>query len=535
MSTSTTAARTTTVRSFDPTFQAAVRLGLLFAVIKLALHIATNLWEAHIGYGDFRDELYYLICGRHLAWGYVDHGPIVALQARLAEIFFGQSLAGIRMFSAMAGAVRVLLTGILAWSLGGRRAAQTLAMIGVLFAPQYLGLDSYLSMNSFESIFWMGCLLSLIMILRGADQARCWTLFGICAGVGLLNKPSMTFFLIALLLGLLLTPQRRLLFTRWAAIGVALLVVIALPNLIWQITNHWPTLEFLHNGRIHNKNIKLAPLPFLGKQILNLQPLAIFIWVPGLVWLLRNPQAKLWRWIGYTYLIFLAAMMAMYAKDYYVVPIYPVLFAAGGIAWERGFAARPSVMSNRAFAFPIYETLLIAGGLFVLPMAIPVMHPDAWLRYAKATHLYKAGGNTENNSSGPLPQFYADRFGWQEEVDQVTHIYRSLSPGDQARVGILGSNYGEASAINFLGRGLPFAISGHNNYWLWGPHGYTGDLMIIINGATPDEMRQFYDSVEVAGRMDHPLSMPFEHRNIYLVRGRKKNLTTDWESLKFYF
>jgi hypothetical protein len=535
MPTVTATARTTVVRSSDPTFRAAIQLGLFFAAIKLALHIATNLWEAHIGYGYFRDELYYLICGRHLAWGYVDHGPIVALQARLAETFFGHSLVGIRMLSAAAGAARVLLTGILAWSLGGRRPAQSLAMIGILLAPQYLGIDSYLSMNSFESIFWMGCLLSLIMILRGTNQARCWIFFGICGGVGLLNKPSMTFFLLALLLGLLLTPQRKLLLSRWAAVGVALLIIIALPNLIWQISNHWPTLEFLHNGRVHNKNVKLAPLPFLGKQILNLQPLTIFIWAAGLVWLLRNPQAKIWRWIGYTYLIFLIVMMALYAKDYYVVPIYPVLFAAGAIAWERRFASRRSVMANRILAFPIYEALLVVFGLIVLPMSIPVMQPDAWLKYTKATHLYNASSNTENDSSGPLPQFYADRFGWQEEVDQVTQIYQSLSPDERSKVGILGSNYGEASAINFLGRDLPFAVSGHNNYWLWGPHGYTGDLMIIINGATPDEMRKFYNSVEIAGRMNHPLSMPFEHRNIYLVRGRKKNLSLDWESLKFYF
>ncbi|MBS1823302.1 MAG: glycosyltransferase family 39 protein [Acidobacteria bacterium] len=529
------AARTTFVHSSDITLREAVRLALVFAAIKLALHIVTNLWEAHIGYGYFRDELYYLICGRHLAWGYVDHGPIVALQARLAETLFGHSLAGIRLFSAAAGAGRVLLTGILAWSLGGRRPAQVLAMIGILLAPQYLGLDSFLSMNSFESIFWMGCLLSLIMILRGANEARWWILFGICGGIGLLNKPSMTFFLLALLLGLLLTPQRRLFNSRWAAIGVGLLVALALSNLIWQVSNHWPTLEFLHNGRVHNKNVELAPLPFLATQVLNLQPLSIFIWAAGLVWLLRNPLAKTWRWIGYTWLIFLSMMMALHAKDYYAIPIYPVLFAAGGIAWERRFAFRRSVVSNRVFAFPVYEALLVVFGLVVLPLSIPVMKPDTWLRYTKATHLDRATGSTENNKTGPLPQFYADRFGWQEEVDQVTRIYRSLPPEDRAKAGIFGSNYGEASAINFLGHDLPFAVGGHNNYWLWGPHGYTGEVMIVVNGATPEEMRRFYDSVEVAGRMDNPFAMPYEHRNVYLVRGRKKNLTADWNEQKFFF
>src|SRR4051812_11103391 len=235
MSHSTATATSTVVRPTDYSLRSALVLALIFAGIKLALHIATNLWEAHIGYGYFRDEFYYLICGRHLAWGYVDHGPIVALQARFSELVFGHSLAGIRMLSALAGAKRVLLTGLLAWALGGRRPAQALAMIGILFAPQYLGIDSYLSMNSFESACWMGCVLALILILRGWSERWCWLLFGLCGGIGLLNKPSMTFFLLALLAALLLTPQRRLLFSRWAVVGVALLILMALPNLLWQV------------------------------------------------------------------------------------------------------------------------------------------------------------------------------------------------------------------------------------------------------------------------------------------------------------
>jgi hypothetical protein len=315
---------------------------------------------------------------------------------------------------------------------------------------------------------------------------------------------------------------------------VAIMLLIVLPNLLWQIHHHWPTLEFLQNGSVENKNVKLAPLPFLVVQIMNLLPVNILIWGAGLVWLLRNPMAKSYRWIGFTYCIFLVMMMALHAKDYYVSPIYPILFAAGGIVWERRFANRSTVLQDHAFAFPILEGALIATCILILPMAIPIMQPTTWLAYTKATHLYKTSSNTENQTIGPLPQFYADRFGWQEEVDEVGRIYHSLSPADQKKVGILCSNYGEASAINFLGRDLPEAISIHNNYFLWGPHGATGEVMIVINGATPAEMREIYSSVEVAGRMDHPYSMPFEHRNIYLVRGRRKNLTDEWPTMKHY-
>ena len=523
--------RTTVVRPVALTLHSALRLAFAFAAIKLALHITANLWETHIGYGYFRDELYYIICGRHLAWGYVDHGPGVAIQARLALLLFGKSLIGIRMLSAAAGAVRIFLTGILAWSLGGRRPAQSLAMLGVLVSPQYLGTDSYLSMNSFESLFWMTCLLALILILRGGSQ-KLWLLFGLSAGLGLLNKPSMTFFLIALLAALLLTPQRKLLFTRYVAFSTALLTFIALPHLLWQIHNHWPTLEFLRNGQLQGKNIKLAPIPFLATQILNMQPATILIWGAGLLWLLRE---KTWRWLGLTYLLFLALMMAFHAKDYYVAPIYPILFAAGGIAWQHRFARSPAVIANRVFAFPIFQTIILVACILILPMSLPLMRPETWLAYTKATHLYKASGNTENMSSGPLPQFYADRFGWQEEVDQVTQVFHSLPPDQKRITGIYCSNYGEASAINFLGHNLPTAVSGHNNYFLWGPHGYTGDSLMVINGATPTEMQEYYTSVETVGHMGTTYSMPFEHRNIYLARGRKYNLTETWPKLKFYF
>ncbi|WP_213807028.1 glycosyltransferase family 39 protein [Granulicella sp. dw_53] len=525
--------RTTVVRPADPTLSAALRLAFLFSAFKLVFHIVTNLWQAHLGYGYFRDEMYYILCGRHFAWGYVDHGPGVAIQANLALALFGKSLAGIRMLSAVGGAGRVFLTGMLAWALGGRRPAQALAMIGVLVAPQYLGTDSFLSMNSMESFFWMTCLLALILIVRAGDN-RYWLLFGLSGGLGLLNKPSMTFFLVALLVALLLTPQRRLLASRWAAAGVALLILIALPNLLWQIHNHWPTLEFLHNGQVENKNIKLAPIPFLGKQILNLHPVTLLIWGAGLIWLLRNPLAKSWRWLGLMFLFFLVGMMALHAKDYYVAPVYPILFAAGGIAWERRFASRRAVADDRVFAFPILESALLLTGALILPMAIPVLRPDTWLAYTKATHLYDTEGNTENASSGPLPQFYADRFGWQEEVDQVTRVYQALSPADQKIVSIYCSNYGEASAVDFLGQNLPTTISGHNSYYLWGPGDATGELMIVINGAKPEEMRKFYRSVEVVGQMGTTYSMPFEHRNIYLVRGRIKNVLDDWLSFKMY-
>jgi hypothetical protein len=523
---------TTIVRPTDRTLAPALRLAAFFAIIKLALHVAANLYQSHTGWGYFRDEMYYIECGRHLAWGYVDHGPIVAVQAKLALALFGKSLAGIRFFAALAGAARVFLTGILAWALGGRRSAQGLAMTACLVVPMYLGLDSFLSMNSFESMFWMTALLALILQLRQEPASpKLWILWGVASGIGLLNKPSMTFFLIALLIGLLATPARRVLATRWAVMGIALMILIALPNLLWQIHNHWPTLEFLHNGRVGGKNIALNPVALMGQQILVLQPANLLVWGAGLIFLLRR---KPWRWIGITYLVFLGLCMALHAKDYYIAPIYPVLFAAGGIAWETKDSHNLRVQQGRAFAFPILQTELLFFCAVLLPLSLPILRPAAFIAYGHATHLANTG-NSETDSSGELPQFYADRFGWQEEVDQVTRVYNALPPEEKAKVAIFGSNYGEAAAINFLGHGLPTAISGHNNYFLWGPRGATGEVVISLVGSKPEELAEYYDKVEIVGRMDTPYSMPFEHRNIYLLHGRKKNLSGDWPDFKNYF
>ena len=400
-------------------------------------------------------------------------------------------------------------------------------MLAVIVAPCYIGGDGYLSMNSFESIFWMGCILTVIWIARGVSP-KWWLLVGVLAGLGLENKPSMTFFLVALVFGLLVTPQRRLLWNRWFAGAIALTILLALPNLLWQIGHHWPTLEFLHNGRVENKNVKVGPAVFVLEQILTLHPLNVFVWGTGLVWLFASPRAKGFRWIGATYLFFLALMMALHAKDYYLVPIYPMLFAAGGLAWEgtapKSKAACLANLRPRHRARHHRRDHLPHGLARAAARAMAALHPSS-PPTSRAQEKY---------ATGPLPQFYADRFGWQEMVDQVTRIYNSLSPEDKAKVGIYCSNYGEASAINFLGQGLPFAISGHNNYYLWGPHGYTGEVMIVISGDSVEDLQKYYSEVQIAGEMDHPYSMGFEHRHIFLARGRKFDLTNVWPMLKHY-
>ncbi len=515
----------------DRSLRQALGLAGVFAAIKLLVHVAANVYQAHIGWGYYREELYWLVCGQHLAWGYVDQGPLVALQAKLAVALFGRSLAGIRMFSSLAGAGRVFLAGVLCWALGGRRAAQALAMTAVLLATTYFAIDSYFSMNSFESFFWMGCLLAVILIVRGGSE-RLWIWFGISAGLGMLNKVSISFFLLCLLLALLVRPERRVLASWWAAGGVGLMLLIEAPTLLWQVHNRWPTLEFLLKGEAGQQSREPA-LQFLAIQVLDLQPLSLLIWGAGLLWLLRARAAKAWRWIGLTYVFLLPLLMILKAHNYYLEPIYPVLFAAGGIAWERRFGGSEGVVRGRVVAFPWMTAGLVVYAVIFLPLSLPILRPATWERYVAKTHLNRLMSRSRNTTN-TLPSFYADRFGWQEEVDLVSGIYQSLSPEDQRKVGILCTNYGEASAINFLGKGLPFAITGNENYFLWGPHGETGEVMIVIHNAPVEALRRSYSSVQLMGRLHHPFSETYEHRSVYLVRGRNRSIVDDWPSFKHY-
>jgi hypothetical protein len=514
----------------------ALWLAVLFGSAKLLLTFGLTLYTQKIGYSYFRDEFYYIACGRHLAWGYVDHGPLVAVQARVGELLFGDSLFAIRIFSAIAGGVMVFLGGLVAWALGGRRPAQALTMLGLICCPQYIGTDGFLSMNSFEPMFWTFGVLALVLLLNGRPERLWWPMLGIASGFGILNKPSMPMFLVALLLGLLCTSERRVLFSRWALVGILLTLFIPLPYLAWQYQNQWPMAEFLHNSVMYHKNVTLGPLAFFLAQFANMQPLNALLWISGVIALLRGKSIQRGGWLGLAFLFFFIMAFLSHAKDYYLAPIYPAFFAAGAVAWENRFASSRLVQREKMFAFPVFEASLVFTTAIILPMASPVLKPASWVRYTKALHL--PHDNTETVATGPLPQFFADRFGWQQEADIVISAYRTLSPQEQQNVCIFGNNYGEAASIDFFNRlqraGLPSAISGHNTYYLWGPHQCDPNVSIAVISDSLSEISMKYSSVTVLGHLDNPYAMPYEHKNIYLLRNRRADAPFRWSDEKHY-
>lgn len=494
-------------------------LVLTLAVVKFLFHLYANGF-----YGYFRDELYYIACSRHLDWGFVDHPPLVALYAWVGDLL-GPSLRGFRMPVIIAGAVRVILTGVLTARLGGGRIAQALACVAVLFAPIYLGVDSILTMNTFEHLFWLACILVVVHIANGASE-KWWLAFGAFAGLGLQNKHSMVFFGAAVVVAMLLTPMRRSFARPWIWIAGVVALLIAMPNLIWEIRHDWATLELLRNVKETGKNVVLAPLPFMVQQAMMLNPFSAPLWIAGLVFLFRSRRYRVLAW---TYVVILVMMIRLEAKDYYVAPIYPMLFAAGAVL-VAGTGAGSSTIARRIATGGAF-LLVILGGAIAVPLATPVLPPAHYLAYQRALGIKPQA--TEVSHTSELPQIFSDQFGWEEMVQKVARYYHSLPEAERRKTAIFGSNYGQAAAIDFYGPkyGLPPAISGHQSYFVWGPRNYTGESVILLGDDGDPTM---WRSIHEVDRTSHPLAMPDENQPIFHGRGLKVPLRQLWPKLKYW-
>jgi hypothetical protein len=492
---------------------------LCVAVVKLVVHLYAG---RHYGY--FVDELYYLACSHHLDWGYVDQPPLIALITWVARSLLGDSLPGIRFLPAVAGACEVALTALIARALGGGRFAQLLAGVATLVAPGILAGDNLLSMNAFEPLFWLGCAWLLIRIVKTGNP-HLWTWFGILAGFGLENKYSMGLFGAGLVLGLLLTPQRRALASPWPWLGGAIAFVIFLPNLAWNIQHHFPFLELQANIRHSGRDVPLTPPAFFAQEILAMHPLTLPLWLAGLWFYFFSPRGKQFRALGWAWLFTAAVIVWQSPRVYYLFPAFPLLFAAGSVFWESR-VERWTLW--RQLAWP---ALLVITGALLAPVAIPVLPPETYIRYTRAIHIGQPA--IETHRLGPLPQIFADQFGWEEMAATVAGVYKGLPPEVRSKTAIFGQNYGQAATIDLFGPkfGLPPAISGHQSYFLWGPRGYSGESVIVMDGRQQDLESRFAEVRKVAS-VYHPYSMPYEHFDIYYCRALKLPLAEIWPQVK---
>ncbi len=495
-----------------------------FAFLKLFLHVFTN---ALGGYGYFRDEFYYIACSEHLALGYVDHPPLSIFILAVSRFFLGDSLVALRLLPAIAGAGSVYVTGLMVQEMGGKKFALTLACLAVIVAPAYLALSGFYSMNSFDLLFWSILLYLLLMILKHGHQ-EVWLLFGLVAGLALMNKISILFLGFGLVVGLLLTPERVMFRKRWIWLGGTLAAVIVLPNILWQALHEWPTLEFIQRAQ-QFKIAPVGPVEFFTGQIEFLHPLTFPIWFAGLWYFFFHPNGRPYRAVGWMYVAIFVVLVAQRSKIYYLSPVYPILIAAGAVFIQRWIETRA-----REWLKPVMVSLLIVGGIATAPMVLPILPVETYIRYAGLIGIEPRA--EENNRLGLLPQFYADCFGWEELTATIVTVHRSLPPEEQTSSVIYAQNYGEAGSISFFGKyfGLPRAISGHNNYFLWGPGTDSVRAVIIVGGRMEDHERSF-DSVEEVARTNCRYCMPYENNlPIFVGRGLKAPLDEIWPRTKNY-
>jgi hypothetical protein len=497
--------------------------------VVLFLALTNFLFHCYFNnrYGYFRDEFDYMACGDHLAWGYVDQPPLVPFLIRVCRLILGDSLRSIRFIPALASSVTIILTAMIARELGGRRFALLLSALTVVIAPVYLSNGSLLTTNCLEPLLWMGCVYFVILAIK-RNEPRHWLWFGLIAGIGMEEKYSIAVFGFAFVVGLLLTEQRRILASKWFWLGGAIAFLVFLPNFLWNVQNHWPFVELMRNIKADGRDVQLSAGAYFAQQILIMHPLTAPIWITGVFAFLFSTRLKPYRAVGWCYVAAFTVFVVLMGKNYYLAPIYPVLLAAGAVVIE-SFIER----SRQIWLKPILVVLLVAGGAWIAPVVMPVLPVEKFIAYMEKLP-FKVPRSEHSHMRAILPQHYADQFGWEEIVASVNQAYTRLSPEERAGCGIFAQDYGQAGAIDFFGRryGLPLALSGHQTYFLWGPRGYSGNCLIVLDDRR-ETLEGMWEQVEYAGKSsDNPYALE-RGIPVFICRGAKfGTLAEIWPRLK---
>lgn len=510
----------------------------LTSTTALLLYIAFTAFLAHLlvagNYGYFRDELYYMAAGRHLAAGYVDFPPFVALVAALLRVTTNDNLIALHVVSGAVSAALIFTTGMIARELGGKRLAQVLAALGALCNITFLATGSIFSYDVFDELAWALAAYVFIRLIR-REQPRLWLLFGLVVGLGLTNKLSLLYFGLAFVVGLLLTRGGRAQFrTRWIWLGGLIALAFLLPYALWNAANGWPTLTFWssYGDRLVDQSL----LDFLGEQLYTTNPLTVPLWITGLYWLLRSPAARPYRALGIAYVVLFFIFGLTHFKTYFLAPAYPFLYAAGAGVFERGYERARAAGRRRWVLLPSYTGVMLLTSILLAPVAMPILPPPTF------GQVYgflggDAGAQMERHQTGILPQWLGDRYGWDTLTATVAGVYRTL-PADQRRQAcVITDNYGEAGALQFLGTryNLPPVISGHNSYWLWGPGSCTGRVLIVVNGNVA-QMHASFGSVVLAATAVCRYCMPYEDNlPIYVcTQPTFRHIQDAWPAVKHY-
>jgi hypothetical protein len=493
---------------------------VLVAIIKLALHLVTNVVTP---YGIHRDELLYLAMGRHLHLWRMDFPPLIAILAEAQRAALGDSLFSIRLAPALAGLLVLVFAALVARELGGGWFAQGTAALGVLSGVLFLRTASLFQPVVLDQLWWTLALYSLVRLCR-TENRRWWVVVGVACGFGLLTKFSIVFIGAAIFLAVLLTRRRRDLATPWPWAALVIALALGSPSVVGQVRLGFPVMTSMGDLR-HSQLAHVGYADFLLGQVMMIGP-AILLALAGVVSLLVG-RARAFRVVGLACVLAVAILMLLHGKPYYAGPVYPALIGAGAAALER---------VRVRFAAPVLRwgavLAMVAGGLFLLPLGVPMLAPRAMAAYVRTAGLEEANRNNRGQME-KLPQDYADMLEWEDQVAVLARVYRSLPPEKRAKAVIWGGNYGEAGAIDFYGPrfGLPPAVSDAGTYWFFGPGRLPGAVLITI-GTPAEDLRPYFASVRRAAVIDNPWWVGEErHNEIFVAEGPRTTLQALWPRL----
>ena len=495
------------------------------ALAKFILHMYFNN-----RYGYFRDEFDYMSCGDHLQWGYVDQPPLMPFLLHVSRALLGDSLRAIRFIPALASSLLVVQAASTARQLGGHRYSRLLTAICVALAPQYLSNGGLFGTNVLEPNLWLGCAQFVILAIQKNDP-RYWIGFGVVAGLGMEEKYTIAVFGFGIVVGLLLTEQRRTFLHPWIWLGGLAALLVFLPNLLWNLHYDWPFVQLIRAIRAEGRDVVLGPAEWFFQQLLVVSPIAGPVWLAGVFALLFGKPLSRYRVLGWSYVVSYMVIFLQHGKNYYLAPVYPMLFAAGGVALDSWLERS----KRTAWLKPTLAAIIVVNGLYLLPITVPVFSPDHFLAYAK-TLPFKLPANEHAHTRAALPQWYSDQFGWKEIADETAVAWNRIPPAERADCGIFAQDYGQAGAIDFFGRrqGLPGAMSGDRTYWLWGPHNYSGNCMIVLDDSQ-EVLDRLFTQVEFVG-LSAPSEWALEQQiPVFLCKGKKFDSWANiWPQLKHW-
>jgi 4-amino-4-deoxy-L-arabinose transferase-like glycosyltransferase len=490
---------------------AAWSVAAIVAIVHLA--VATQ-------YDAFRNELYFIICGRHSAFGYIDQPPLVPLLAALTQIG-GINIWLLRLPAVLAAVLLVPITVTYAQLLGATTRGAWLAAVAAASATLVTAMTATLSTSTFEPIAFtaIAYFVTRAVVL---DESRALWWAGAIAGVAFEAKYGALFWALGLALGVALAGPRAVFRARDLRIGAAFFVVLALPNAIWQIAHGLPFLELVRND--NSGNFTGSPFYFTLNQIFSVNFLLAPLWAAGIIAPFVSARLAPYRFVPIAFVAMAIFILATHGKSYYMAGTYPAMFALGAAACTR----LPRLL------VALWAVLAAANGALSLPLVLPVLPPQRLERMLDRMS-YRPPPVEAAGIGAPLMQMLSDEFGWRELARDVEAAYAALPAGDRAKAAIFASNYGEASAIDFYGTNLPPALSGNNQFYLWGPRGYDGSVVLAVN-ADPARWSSICDSARVVARFGtSPYAMPYERdRPIVLCRGMHPPLPELWPSFKHY-